>query len=202
MMQLPQELRDDIAAAVRAVNVTQIGGTCGVRAAIGHAVLRKIGLPAEMVFGSVLYRAGPDSFRDVMAYRDHDNLGRLHEWGMQGHVWLEWDGDLIDFSVGNWVKEAEILQMADPQYDPRTGALLEGIQWDVVPPDYLWRPAAGLKRAWRAWGVPGVSEYWYGGWEGVRPVCEASGWVLGRVIDIVEELGLERRVAEWRRGVG
>jgi hypothetical protein len=48
----------------------------------------------------VLYRAGPTAFGDTIALREQGNTGQIVDGHFVGHVWLEMDGELIDFTAG------------------------------------------------------------------------------------------------------
>ena len=56
----------------------------------------------------MLYRAGADPIRDVLAFCGPHNAGQLLDGHFLGHIWLEMDDELIDFSCGDW-----------PHLDPR-----------------------------------------------------------------------------------
>ena len=107
---LRDDVKADIARSVRTFALTQFGGTCMMRAVTGNILLRELGLDAKLAVGAMLYRAGAEPIRDTMAYCHHNNVGRLIDGGLCGHVWNELDGDIIDFSCGEWLGEAALWQ--------------------------------------------------------------------------------------------
>jgi hypothetical protein len=160
---------------------------------IGYTLLQDLGLPAHLVFGSMLYRAGPDAMVDVMAYTGPHNTGCLIHGGMLGHIWIELGEDLIDFSCGDWQQEAKMLHLIDPDGLPP-------IMWQVLPPDYLWQSAAPLKAAWQRLGQPDLGQFWYGKWTGklpsdLRHPQEIVDLAMGAVRQAAERLHLADRLA-------
>jgi hypothetical protein len=107
---LPQDIKDDIAAVVRAVSYTTGGGTCMFRAFTGGMALQAAGIEADRVVGGMLYRVGPDPMRDVVAFWGPGNFGCIRDRRCFGRSWLRVGDDLVAFSVGDWPKENEILE--------------------------------------------------------------------------------------------
>src|SRR5437762_1443380 len=89
------DLRADIAASIRGIEFSVtgddscVGGLCLYRAVTGLELLGLLCIPARLTLGGMVYRVGPDSQRDVVAYCGEGNVGRLSEAGMLGHCWLE-----------------------------------------------------------------------------------------------------------------
>jgi hypothetical protein len=84
------------------------------------------------------------------------NKGQLINGGFVGHVWLELDGELIDFSCGDW-----------PQLDCRAELIdfgLPPVQWQRQPPTFVWA-TRGLFD-WQPQGEPQLGGLWYGPWSG------------------------------------
>jgi hypothetical protein len=125
------EIKVDICRVVRAIQFAGLaGGTCLLRAGVGYVVLRLLGWSPRLCVGSALYRAGPSAMRDVLPFCGSGNTGQMVDGGFLGHVWLEMDDELIDFSCGDW-----------PDLDHRgelTDSGLGPIQWDALP-----RPSSG-----------------------------------------------------------
>jgi hypothetical protein len=82
---IPDDLKHDIAFAVRTFRLITGAGTCLARAIAGKRLLRELGLDARLIPGSMLYRGGPHPVRDVVAYC---HVGRLDD-RLYGHVWNE-----------------------------------------------------------------------------------------------------------------
>jgi hypothetical protein len=161
---VPTDLQRDIAEVVRSVEFTGSGGgNCVFRALLGLMVMRAIGLPAQRCVGGMVYRTGPHPLRDVVAFCGPDNLGAIVDGGFIGHSWLEYRGDLIDFSCGDWRAEATVLYEWEREISQRRGVPFYGeIQWDAPPPEYIWQRAAPLRNAWRRSGSPELGRFWYG----------------------------------------
>jgi hypothetical protein len=159
----PDDIKADIARVVRSIKFTgSIGGDCLLRAGIGYVALGLLGFRPQVCVGGMLFRAGPDQFRDTLAFCGPGNAGQMIDDHFFGHVWLELDGDLIDFSCGDW-----------PHLDPRSelrvaGMELPPVRWQASPPTFVWA-TRGLFDDWRPDGSPPISELWYGPWTGARP---------------------------------
>jgi hypothetical protein len=85
------------------------GGLCFWRTMTGWLTLRGLGISALPV-GGVVYRAGPDERRDVIAFcGGPGNTGTLTAGGLfLGHYFIVSGDDIIDFSVGDWRGETGI----------------------------------------------------------------------------------------------
>ena len=186
---LPDDLKADIADAVRAFTYMQVmDGTCIVRGLVGHKLMREIGLDAKLAYGAMLYRAGYDPMADVVAYCGQYNTGYVDNF-MLGHLWTELGDDLIDFSCGDWQREEEWQVQVAPDGLPP-------ITWQVEPPQYLWQKAAPLKEAWRKIGQPALGEFWYGPWQGMVPDTVEIQWVVNTAMGAVRCEAEERRLTE------
>ena len=62
------------------------GQACYIRSAIGYRVLTMLGFEPEARLGGLLFRAGPDPRRDVIAFCGKENYGHMHEGQFLGHV--------------------------------------------------------------------------------------------------------------------
>ena len=192
---IPDDLKTDISSAVRAFTMVQVGGTCITRALVGNSLLRECGLDAQLTSGSLIYRAGPDPVADVVAYCGMGNVGYSIDGGILGHVWNELGGEVIDFSTGDWRSEGDLIFKLYPDGLPP-------VQWEVEPPEYLWKPAQSLKSAWRPIGSPALGQFWYGRWAPPkRPDYHAMEWAvvigMGAVREQARRLCLIERVSEW-----
>lgn len=155
---IPPARRADIAHVVRSFEmVTGRGGTCSFRACLGHHVLNRLGIRSTIVFGAMLYRAGPHPMRDVVAFCGPGNKPLA---GVLAHCWLHCGNDLIDFSVGDWQPQAS--RVVDSAFDRLpTGETLEPIQWTAPAlPDFWWRPRSSFD-PWQPTGEPKLGEAWY-----------------------------------------
>ena len=74
------------------------GGTCAMRAVTGQKAPALLGVRSHLVFGAMLYRAGPDEMADVIAFCGPNNRARQLDGQVLGHYWLEAGADLIDFT--------------------------------------------------------------------------------------------------------
>src|SRR2546421_6568947 len=103
---IPDDVRVDIASLVRSLDFSVNGlssGLCLFRMLSGKCLFDILGLPASPVLGGMVYRAGPDRYRDVVSFCGSDNVGQLTDDGLlMGHWWLESGDDFIDFSCGDW----------------------------------------------------------------------------------------------------
>ena len=106
----------------------------------------------------MMYRAGADPIRDVLAFCGPHNGGQLLDGHFLGHIWLEMDDELIDFSCGEW-------QHLDPRAELIGG--LPPIRWQSPPPTFIWATRALFP--WKSFGEPNTGEMWYGPWTGTPP---------------------------------
>src|SRR3954453_9953239 len=99
---LSPDQQADVARLVRAIAFdVGRGGACLFRAVVGQAALAALGHPSTIVFGGMLYRAGPDELVDTVAFCGPGNAALLMARQMLGHYWLQAGRDLIDFTVGD-----------------------------------------------------------------------------------------------------
>jgi hypothetical protein len=137
----------------------------------------------------MLYRPGHDQVRDTMSYCGKRNTGYCVDGGMFGHIWNEVGNDLIDFSCGDWVHEAEMQVLLLPDG-------LGDLVFEKVPPSYLWRGSSSLKANWREFGSPRSGEFWYGPWIGAKPDMSDLDWSLEVAFGQIEHNLLEFRLRE------
>jgi hypothetical protein len=90
----------------------------------GKSAFAFAGIDAERVVGGMIYRAGHDEMRDVVAFVGPGNAGCYHNGAFQRHMWLKVGDTLVDFSPGKWKSETE----------------LRAVDWVVEPPEYFWGP--------------------------------------------------------------
>jgi hypothetical protein len=135
------------------------GGTCAFRALCGQMVLSWRGVRSRLVWGGMLYRAGPDEISDVVAYVGPGNaaLWRVPGTGSIAHAWLEVGADLVDFSPGDWREKPALV--LDNELDLLlNGVPLPPIQWTALPPDYFWQSKASLTDPWRPVRTPDLGQ--------------------------------------------
>jgi hypothetical protein len=175
---IPDDIKDDIAMVVQSY-VLPFRGVCFYRAIIGKIVLDVLGIESRICIGSMLHRAGPDPWRDVVAFCGPGNVGCISPGGgFQGHVWLQTDNDRIDFTLVDWrdasgIEEDGILS-GDADYGLKiANEQMGAIQWTAPSlPDYFWQPIASFPK-WKQWTsgskgdvTPSLGEVWYGGFRG------------------------------------
>ena len=156
---VPDDIKADICRAVLAIRFSGLdGGMCLFRAYVGFLTLDRLGWQPTISCGAMLYRAGADPIRDVLAFCGPHNAGQLLDGHFLGHIWLEMDGELIDFSCGDW-----------PHLDPRAELIggLPPIRWQSPPPTFIWATRALFP--WKSFGEPNTGEMWYGPWTGTPP---------------------------------
>jgi hypothetical protein len=148
---VPDDIKADITDAVCCVGLIskrtlEIGVTCMTRSVLGYLVMREVGLgPVEHIHGAMLFRPSPTA---CIWFCGDDNTGQLTDDGshFHGHAWLEYNGDIIDFSARDWW-------------------FLGNDTWTVPPLPFVWRSKASLTGNWRPTGRPSaVGELWYGPW--------------------------------------
>jgi len=136
---MPGDLQDDIANAARAVTMVPTeGGYCVAINQLGYVVLRSCGLEPVMAMGSLIYRVGLDPVRDVVCFSGPGGAGCMHGSTLLGHLWLEMDGDIIDFSSGDWKMTTTALCAYGPEPKlplryARLHALIDGYFWHSGP---------------------------------------------------------------------
>jgi hypothetical protein len=155
-----RKFRDGISKIVRAVDFGPYN-FCLQRSLVARAALRRCRIDASLQLGSLLYRVGPDPYRDVIAFCGRGNAG-FNDGNLAAfHAWLVVGDDIADFSVGDWAATAyqEYTLPGAPDLGP--------IQWTIPrPPDYWWRPYAELTKPWRPSGTPELGVFWYGPFNG------------------------------------
>src|SRR5580704_9235439 len=170
---IPDDLKADLSEAVRSIHFDTKFGVCGYRALTGARLLNHIGLPVQIAAGGLLYRAGPDPSRDVVAFCGPGNLGYSDpQHGIVGHYWLTIGDQIIDFTPGDW----PLLECGDMCFD-ETDAALGEIQWEVYPPDFYWVSRYEVAGTYGVAGTyaetldrctPALGKVWYTGWRGKR----------------------------------
>jgi hypothetical protein len=199
------ERRADIAACVRSVDFVSDGGTCAMRAVTGQKVLAMLGVKSRLVFGAMLYRAGPDELVDTVAFCGPDNRALRLDHKVLGHYWLEAGGDLIDFTVGDW-REQDHLTGGDPVYDAVNGVPLPPTRWTTTVPDFWWRPSAELTAPWRenkplALETPPLGVAWYHAAADGEPMLQnVLSSDLMRMVTILMSDRVSQLLADWRSG--
>jgi hypothetical protein len=197
---LPLDIKKSIAQIVRLfeLTLTESGGSCLARAAIGHAVLECCGIASQLVAGSMLYRCGPHRYRDTLRFCLPDNRGGYFDGYLTGHVWNAVGDEIADFSAGDWRSEADDLYAtATDDADLALGP----VEWHVSPPDFIWEPASSLMSAWKPSGQPTIGDIWYGPWGTARlpdyhaydPIVESA---LSTIRSAVAKFHVQERLAE------
>jgi hypothetical protein len=167
---LPRDIKDDITAVARAPTFIVGGGTCAFRAFTGMSALMMAGIEAQHCIGGMIYRAGDDDHRDVVAFCGIGNVGCIRDGKLLGHTWLRVGNNLIDFSAGDWRRETEMVPML---LDDGLG----DIDWKVEPPEYFWglwdffMPPTNVGGT--CW-TPELGRAWYTGFNGD---AEARQWL-------------------------
>jgi hypothetical protein len=192
---LPDDIKATIGDIVRAFRITGETGTCVYRAVIADGVFKSLGLPARLITGGLMYRAGFHRERDVLRFALPNNRGGYHPDGwLCGHVWHQLDGEIIDFSSGDWVKESYDLALND------LGASDLGfVEWEVEPPEYIWQSARSLTAKWKPHGVPRLGDAWYCGWGSSRSPADCLSLhqrYVTATLPHVENLILETKLCE------
>ena len=177
---IPAEIKRDIAGCVRAVQWDLSGQDCLGRAKLGMHALRHLGFDPSLEIGSLLYRGGLDPVRDMIAFHTDGNVGALVDGCLFGHFWLSLNGEIVDFTSGDW---------ASSRYeDDDTG--LGAIEWISTPPEAIWMDKSSFD--WHANGTPELGEAWYGPWRGEYPEMSECGNTVIRMSDQVLRDNLAR----------
>lgn len=117
---IPDDIKADIARVVCAIWFPLIAGqACYIRSAIGYRVLTMLGFEPEGKIGGLLFRAGPDPRRDVVAFCGKENHGSMHQGQFLGHIWLSLDGETIDFTGCEWKHMSAPADGLGPRSDGR-----------------------------------------------------------------------------------
>src|SRR5262245_46348702 len=114
---VPDDIKCDIAKTVRSIDWTVVrddpypfrNGLCFFRNVTGMVTLWKLGIAATLALGGMIYRAGPDEYRDVMAFCGPGNAGTKLPGGLLGHYFIISGDDIVDFSPGDWKQDAGAL---------------------------------------------------------------------------------------------
>jgi len=158
-----QQWRDQVAAAVRSVKPITFGGTCWLRSALGAMALTHLGMRPRPVIGGAVFRSGPDPTLDAVNFCGSSNYAEWVNGNPLFHVWLDVNGDIVDFAPGDWHQDADLIEAASVERDHSQNGM-PSITWQVKPPEYVWQPAATL--AGRPGKTPALGELWYReGWK-------------------------------------
>jgi hypothetical protein len=131
LLAVPVDIRDEVAREIGSVAFAWGAGTCALRNVYAQGVIRaRLGIEVPLVIGGMIYRAGPDRVRDVLAFCGPDNRMMRAPGGIMGHWWLEAGGLVLDFSPGDWPHEAAALAEAEAR---QTGERLGRIRFDSLP---------------------------------------------------------------------
>jgi hypothetical protein len=163
---VPDDIKTDIAKVVRSIDWTITGwggpgGLCFFRAFSGLLTLQKLGIAAKPTLGGMVYRAGPDPRRDVVAFCGEGNIGRRKGLNLLAHWFVVSSDDIIDFSVGDWKENPKLL--------PDDGAELGPVQWTAPSlPEFFWAPFEQFQPSPSAF-TPDLGRAWYTGFAGEPP---------------------------------
>ena len=119
-----------------------------MRAVTGQKASALLGVRSRLVFGAMLYRAGPDEMADVIAFCGPNNRARQLDGKVLGHYWLEAGAHLIDFTVGDWREQASDTE-SDLEHHTVNGKPMPPTRWTTTLPDFWWRPSVELIAPWR-----------------------------------------------------
>ena len=180
------------------------GGQCFFRAATGARLLQRLGLPADIALGGMIYRAGPDPHRDVVAFSGPGNLGMFDpQKGLLGHYWIEVGEDVIDFSAGDWPR-LSLPDMTMPGYEQPENDLGD-IQWEQPTPDFFWLPRTSVRPTYPRGAsrqenidayTPKLAEVWYTGFHGTRPALDMDAMPWQFIDDHLERCCRNYRLPE------
>lgn len=160
---IPNDVKADIARCVRSVNIEggRGGGTCWFRQGAASVALHYLGIPNKRQFGGMVYRAGPDPMWDVVAFCSHNNMGAFTHDAYLGHAWIESDGDLIDFTVGDWKAQHDTCIALGAESGADSVDI--PVNWTAPTlPDFFWSDIKKFRDDWRDMGEPPIGEAWYG----------------------------------------
>lgn len=147
-----RDWRRQIAEPVRSVkSACEGGGVCSYRMAMGMLALYHMGLEPKPMYGAMLCRVGADDMLDVVSFCGPGNMAVIPNLY---HAWVEVDGHIIDFSVGDWREDAGLMHAA-------TADGHRPINFEIDLPDYVWRPAEELIGPWRPNATPPLGVMWY-----------------------------------------
>ena len=100
----PDDIKRDIAKTVRSIEWLlpdrRPAGMCFFRTMSG--TINRLDIPAKPALGGMIYRAGPDEERDVVAFCGPGNAGTRIGSSFLGHWFIMSGDDIVDFSVGDW----------------------------------------------------------------------------------------------------
>jgi hypothetical protein len=198
---IPDDIKIDIAKVVRSVDWRSVikDGYCFGRAATGHFLLTQLGIPAKLVFGGLVYRAGPDPSRDLLCYCDGYGYGCMIKGKIFAHQWIQSNNDLVDFSVGDWREDG-----ARPinAVEAEVSAGLVPINWTAPElPDFFWAPIHQFAQA----GHPELGEVRYTQFRGIPPdmtgmVTQGLEHARAHLIDCCKHYAFDERLSAVREG--
>jgi hypothetical protein len=177
-------------------------GCCFGRAATGHLVLTELGIPSKLVFGGLLFRAGPDPLRDLLCFCGPNGQGCVIAGKIFAHQWIQSGRNIVDFSVGDWREDAE--RPANEVEAHQSGIKDFAIQWTAPElPDFVWTDREHLTQG----GHPAVGQARYTGFTRNPPdVTSKLESVLFKQVQpqlgqAYEHYKLKERLSAARQGI-
>jgi hypothetical protein len=153
-------------------------------------VLEALRLEVRIAAGGMVYRAGPDPRRDVVAFCGPQNAGCIMYGQFLGHYWLARgagaDEEVIDFTPGDWRRDRPP-DAAIPGVAP-----IGHIRWMKNPPEYIWAPLRSLQPI-PGHHTPNLGRAWYTGFRGTPPGLRDLAEKLGASAPITRYLTEEIR---------
>jgi hypothetical protein len=162
---IPDDIKRDIAKVVRSIQwdaVGLVGGMCFFNMLTGYSTLCALNVDVTPAVGGMIFRAGPDQYRDVVAWCGAGNLAsRTPTGGVLAHYYLTGGNDIVDFSVGDW--KTDSVNLPDACFGKTVD--LGPVRWGVELPDYFWGNRSSFERDTDA-KTPAIGRAWYGGCTG------------------------------------
>jgi hypothetical protein len=162
-VEIPDDIKHDIAKVVRSIDWQLAdetpGGMCFWRAMTGWVTLHTLGIPAKPVLGGMIYRAGVDERRDVIAFCGEGNVGRRSDRGILAHYFIVSNNNIVDFSVGDWKENSRTLPDIEvPGMEP-----IGPVCWTAPPlPEFFWADRNNFMSKPPAY-TPDLGRAWYTG---------------------------------------
>jgi hypothetical protein len=182
-VEIADDIKRDIAKVVRSIYwqlaVGMVGGMCFWRCMTGWTTLRARGIPAQPALGGMIYRAGPDERRDVVAFCGQGNAGRHVDGGILAHYFIVSGNNIVDFSVGDWEENSRMLPDIEvPGTEP-----LGAVCWTAPPlPEFFWADRSNFMPNPSAY-TPDLGHAWYTGF-----ADDAAGLLEQLIEDAVASL--------------
>lgn len=138
---------------LKALRSNSPGLDCAVRNCLAFMGLRKMGYPAMLHIGSMLYRVGPDECDSVTFCGKHNKAYVCNDRSFIGHWWVEINEYIVDMTSNTWKSLND--------GDDISNLICGRIKWAIEPPVFVCEVKSQLCESWTERGTPSLGKAYY-----------------------------------------